>query len=578
MLEKKWILKPQPSSVELAELKSAINASDILATLLVQRKIQDFESARAFFNPVIEGLHNPFLMKDMDRAVNRISNAIEEGENILIYGDYDVDGTSAVSLVYGFLMEQYENVGYYIPDRYGEGYGVSYQGIDFADDNGFSLVIALDCGVKANEQIAYALDKKIEFIVCDHHLPSDDLPMTTAMLNPLQKDCDYPYKYLSGCGIGYKLIQALSISWGLEKELAWKQLDLVAIAAACDIVPITGENRILVNEGAKLMSHSLRPGLNLLLENAGMIKDGELTKKVLTVTDLVFKIGPRINAAGRMQHGQLAVELLTANTMKGAEEPAKKINLNNQDRREVDLQILDEALEMINTDPEQAGKKSTMLYAEHWHKGVIGIVASRIQEHFYKPTIILTEANGKASGSARSVNGFDIHESIEQCSDLLLSFGGHPAAAGMTLDVDKVDDFRSRFEKSVADRIKPDQLVPTIEIDAELSFNQITSNLFNTIERMSPFGPDNMKPFFVSYNVKDTGKSKCVGDGTHLKFDVVQEGLSRTMRGIGFGLFEFHDAMKEGKSFDLVYTLEENTFNGRTNIEMMVKDVKINDE
>lgn len=576
MVEKRWNIRDQPSDQEVAQLRSAINASEPLAKLLLQRNISDFQAAKNYFNPSISSFHHPFLMKDMDIAVQRIVEAMDKQENILVYGDYDVDGTTAVTLVYSFLTTHYDRVSFYIPDRYGEGYGISFQGIDFAQDNDVSLIVALDCGIKAVDQVAYAKERNIDFIICDHHLPGDEIPAACAILNPLQNDCAYPYKSLSGCGIGYKLIEALTITWGLDKTEPRQYLDLVAIASGCDIVPITGENRLLCHFGLKLMEQALRPGLALLLENGGLYKEGALTR-TLTITDLVFVIGPRINAAGRMEHGQLAVELLTAETTKSAEGPAARVVQNNTERREVDLEMLEEALEMLEETEDEA--KSTVLYAPHWHKGVVGIVASRVQDHYYRPTIILTGSNGKISGSARSVRGFDVHAAIESCADLLESFGGHPAAAGMTLAMDNLDTFKLRFEQAVAERIKPEQLIPSLEIDIELNFNQINQRFFDSMNRMAPFGPENMRPVFVSHNIKDSGKSKCVGDGSHLKFDVVQIGNEkRSFVGIGFGMGDKLAEMKTGRAFSLVYVLEINEFRGRKCLELMVKDLRFNAE
>ena len=553
-------------------MMSAINASEPLATMLLQRGIKDFDSARQFFNPSQAQLHPPQLMKDMDKAVERITDAVNAGENILVYGDYDVDGTTAVSLLYSFLSESYENVSFYIPDRYDEGYGVSMKSIDFAVDNDVKLVIALDCGIKALKQVSYAREQKIDFIICDHHLPGETLPEAFAILNPLQKGCDYPYKSLSGCAIGFKLVQALCKAWDLDPTTSMAYLDLVAIAAACDIVAMTGENRVLTHLGLNLMQHALRPGLALLLENGGAAREGELTR-TLSVSDLVFVLGPRINAAGRMEHGRIAVELLTAQTKIQAEGPAAQIVESNKSRREVDQQMLEEALGML--DKENAEAKSTVLYAEHWHKGVVGIVASRVQDHYYRPTIILTNSNGKVTGSARSVGQFDVHEAIEACAPLLENYGGHPAAAGMTLAESQLDEFKVRFEEEVAMRIKPEDLIPAIEIDLELDFSQINQRFYDSMMRMAPFGPRNMRPLFVTHGVIDSGRSRPVGDGTHLKLDVHQVSNPRAqLKGIAFGQAGHHERMKSGEPFSLVYTLEMNEFNGSKNIELMVRDIK----
>lgn len=573
MLKKRWKFLPKPSDEVLFGLKNAINASEALGTLLAQRGITNFESARAFFQLDLNQLHPPSLMKDMDKAVDRITEAINAEQNILVYGDYDVDGTTAVSVVFSFLSAHYTNVSYYLPDRYTEGYGISFKGVDYAEDNDFSLIIALDCGIKAIDKVAYANEKGIDFIICDHHLPGSTLPEAHAILNPLQNDCKYPFKYLSGCGIGFKLVQALCKAWGIDQNEAMQYLDLVAIAAGCDIVSMTGENRLMTHFGLELMKKSIRPGLKLLLENGGLIK-GNILQRELTVTDLVFVIGPRINAAGRMSHGELAVKLLTATTDLQAEEPAKSIVTNNKERRDTDLSILDEALEMIRADEALQQSKSTVLFAEHWHKGVVGIVASRVQDHFHRPTIILTESNGKASGSARSVNGFDVHHAIEECADLLVNFGGHPAAAGLTLELDKLEIFQKRFEETVAKSIHPDQLIPSITVDMAIDFNQITDKFYQQMNRMAPFGPDNMRPHFATYNVIDTGRSRPVGDGTHLRLEVCQaDNPSLVMKGIAFKLGHLAERIASKEPFSLVYKLDLNEFRGQTSLQMMVEDI-----
>lgn len=569
----KWNLKDQPDEIEIQALMNAVNASQTLAVLMHQRGIRDFETARQYFNPEIKQLHNPFSMKGMDKAVNRISKAIENEERILVYGDYDVDGTTAVALVYDFLSKHTELVSYYIPDRYSEGYGISLAGIDFAADNEFSLIVALDCGIKAIDQVNYAQDKGIDFIICDHHLPSSVLPSALAILNPLQPDCEYPYKHLSGCGIGFKLIQALTQSWDADSSVPYMYLDLVAIAAGCDIVPMTGENRVLCHFGLKLLNETRRPGIEFLLENGGRIVDGQL-KKQLTITDLVFVIGPRINAAGRMAHGSKAVELLTSNTSKSAEKSADEIVKNNKDRMDVDKQMLEEALAMLDTNP---SKHSTVLYAPHWHKGVVGIVASRIQEHFYRPTIILTESNGKVTGSARSVQGFDVHEAIKACDHLIENFGGHKAAAGLTLHPKNLEDFIERFEIEVKSRIQPDQLIPSLEIDCEIEFATITRKFFDSMNRLAPFGPQNMRPVFVAHNLIDAGGTRRVGDGSHLKLEVKQVGGNKVMKGIAFGKGDYESSIKSGKPFSAALVIEENVFRGLKSIELMIKDLKFTD-
>jgi single-stranded-DNA-specific exonuclease len=575
MQEKRWNIIDPPEQQAVDDLKRAINASDVLATLLIQRGVRDFNAAKTFFNPTVRQLHDPFLMKDMDHAVNRITQAVEGGEHILVYGDYDVDGTTAVSLLYDFILRHYDKVSFYIPDRYKEGYGVSYEGVDFAEDNEVKLMIALDCGVKAIDQIAYARSKGIDFIVCDHHLPGEILPEAVAILNPLQKDCSYPFKSLCGCGIGFKLAQALSTAWDLDREEPYRYMDLVAIATASDIVPMVGENRVITFLGSRQMERALRPGLAAMLEGVGLAEYGQLSKKNLTVSDIVFKIGPRINAAGRMQHGNLAVELLTSATQRQAEAHAALVNQNNLDRREVDHQTRDEALEMIQNDAGLLQSKSTLLFAPHWHKGVVGIAASRVQDHFYRPTIILTESNGKATGSARSVEGFDVHAAIEACADLLENFGGHPAAAGMTLPLTNLEAFRARFEQVVSDTILPEQLVPSLSIDLAVDLAQLTDRFFTQMERMAPFGPGNMRPTFVTHGLMGTSACRRVGDQTHLKLEVYQEGRNQVkMQGIGFGLGDAIEGIQSGRMFSLVYTLEENVYRGVSSLQLLVKDLK----
>ena len=569
-----WILKEQPDEIAIKNLQTAVNASETLAILMAQRGIKDFDAARHYFNPTVNQLHSPFLMKGMFEASERITKAIENDERVMVYGDYDVDGTTAVALVFDFLSKQYDAVTYYIPDRYGEGYGISLQGIDFAADNDVTLIIALDCGIKANSQVDYATEKGIDFIICDHHLPAKEVPKAAAILNPLQPECEYPFKSLSGCAIGFKLVQALCETWSLDKTEPFQYLDLVAIAAGCDIVSMTGENRVLSSLGLDLLEHTRRPGIELLLTDGGRIVDGQL-KRSLTVADLVFVIGPRINAAGRMNHGSRAVDLLIAKTTKGAEEAAKDIIQSNLDRREVDKDILAEALEMLDTNPE---KKSTVLYAPHWHKGVVGIVASRIQEHFYRPTIVLTESNGKVTGSARSVHEFDVHAAMDACHDLLESYGGHMAAAGLTLLPQNLPAFIQKFEKEVAIRIRPDQLFPRLSIDAEIKLDAINPKFFEAMNRMAPFGPDNMRPVFAAHGLTDTGNSRCVGDGTHLKLEVRQEGSRDVMKGIAFGMGHLEAPVKSGKPFSAAFVLEENDFRGVKSIEMGVKDLKFIDQ
>lgn len=575
MQQKQWVIKPRPAEQDIRNLQNAINASELLATLLLQRGITSFDLARTFFNPSLKHLLAPSLMKDMDKAVERVTQAVENGENILVYGDYDVDGTTSVALMYSFLTESYDQVSYYLPDRYTEGYGVSDKGIDFAADNDVSLIIALDCGVKAVKQVKRAKELGMDFIICDHHLPGKELPPAVAMLNPLQPGCGYPYKSLSGCGIGFKLIQALTKAWSLEDTAPLKYLDLVAIAAACDIVPITGENRVLCHFGLKQISTALRPGLQLLLENAKKLKDGQLIQP-LSISDVVFSIGPRINAAGRMEHGQLAVELLCAKTTKAAEAPAEAVVQNNDNRKKVDQSMLVDAQAML----EEASQfdHSTVLFADHWHKGVVGIMASRIQDWRYRPTIVLTASGDKVTGSARSVEGFDVHAAIDQCGDLLESYGGHRAAAGLTMPKENLEVFKQRFEGAVAASITPDLLVPKVEVDAVVALDMLTPAFFEAMERMGPFGPENMQPVFVVHGLMDAGKSRVVGsDQSHLKLSVKDGKGAATMEGIAFGLAHHVERIKKGEPFSAAFTLEWNYFNNLKKLQMMVRDIQFND-
>lgn len=577
-MEKRWVFIPKPNPEQVESLAAAVNINTSLAALLVQRGIRDFDRAKAFFRPELTHLHSPFLMKDMDKAVNRIVQAIENEQKILIFGDYDVDGTTAVSLVYSFLQEFYpHNIDYYIPDRYTEGYGVSYQGIDWAAEHGFSLIIALDCGVKSVAHVAYAQEKNVDFIICDHHLPDKVLPAAVAVLDPKRADCQYPYKELSGCGVGFKLMQAFCEQMQIPQERLYPYLDLVVVSIASDIVPITGENRVLAFWGLKQVCTAPRVGLKALLDVAGF-SPSELTGRYdLQISHLVFGVGPRINAAGRIAHAKAAVKLLLEKNELKAAEFAKNINLRNDERRDFDSNITQEALEMIETDPFLQTAKSSVLFRPDWHKGVVGIVASRCIEKYYRPTIILTESNNKATGSARSVEGFDVYEAISACADLLEQYGGHTHAAGLTMPLQNVEKFRQRFEQEVTARITPAQLVPQIEIDGVLMLNQITPKFYNIIKQMSPFGPANMQPVFVSENVVDTGYSRVLegknGKYEHLKLSVRQAD-GTTANGIAFGMAEFYPKISEGQPFKLCYTIEENNFRGNVSLQLMVKDIQ----
>lgn len=558
--EKRWALKSQSNSALVADLAKQLNIGTMLGNLLVQRGISSFDEAKKFFRPSISDLHDPFLMKDMDKAVARIEKAFRNNENILVYGDYDVDGTTSVALIYSFIHSMYENVDYYLPDRYKEGYGISIAGIDFAHDNNFSLIIALDCGIKANEKITYAKKLGIDFIICDHHRPGETLPDAVAVLDPKRSDCTYPFDELSGCGIGFKLIQAYSQKHNIPFEELEQYLDLVAISTAADIVPIVGENRVLVYFGLERLNKKPRPGIKAILELAQI-------KRELNVSDVVFIIGPRINAAGRIQDARQAVDLLiTANRVDALFE-GEKINESNVERRTLDLSITEHALLLVQEDSQFNRKKSTVLFHPSWHKGVIGIVASRLTEKYYRPTVILTESNGMATGSARSIKDFDIYNAIESCSDLLDQFGGHMYAAGLTMKLENIDKFIERFEEIVSATLDESIMTQEVEIDAELSFSDITPSFFNVLKQFAPFGPGNMSPVFKTENVRDTGMSRVVGSN-HLKLNLAEDETTRFgMDAIAFQLGQFYPMISRKVPFDICYTIEENVWNGKTTVD-----------
>ena len=551
-------------------LANELSISPVLAQLLVQRDIKNFDEARAFFRPNLADLHDPFLMADMEKAVVRLNTAMQNNEKIMVYGDYDVDGTTSVSLVYKYLSKFYSNLDFYIPDRYTEGYGVSYIGIDFAAENNFSLIIALDCGIKAIEKVKYASDKGIDFIICDHHTPDAELPAAVAVLDPKREDCNYPYKHLSGCGVGFKLMQAFSMSNNIDFHQLTPILDLLALSIASDIVPITGENRIFMFYGLKQLNSIPSTGVKAILDVCG------LRDKEISVSDIVFKIGPRINASGRMKQGKEAVELLVSNNYEDAIQKSSTINTYNNDRKDLDKNITDQALHVINTDVEYANRKSIVVYNSEWHKGVVGIVASRLSEEFYKPTIVLTESNGFASGSARSVSGFDIYKAIESCRDLLENFGGHMYAAGLTMKIENVNEFTRCFEKAVAETILEEQTYPQIDIDAVLQFKDITPKFIRVLKQFSPYGPGNMKPIFESRRVFDyNDSSRLVGkEQEHLKLELTDDSCENVMSGIAFRMYEFNDHLKSFNPLDICYTLDENTFNGNTNVQLTIRDIK----
>jgi len=562
-------VKEKGDTAVVKQLAASLGVSDSLANLMVQRSITSADEAKAFFNPSLDYLHDPFQMKDMNIAVDRISTAIKKNERILVYGDYDVDGTTAVALMYSFLKDQYSNVDYYIPDRYKEGYGVSFQGLDFAYQNNCKVVITLDCGIKAVEKVKYAKTKGLDVIICDHHYPGDEIPKALAVLDPKQPSCNYPYKELSGCGVGFKLIQAYARVHGIPFSDISHYLDLVAVSIASDIVPITGENRVLAYFGLKRLNESPRTGLKEL------IREAEVTK-ALTIEDVVFKIGPRINAAGRMETGSKAVDLLVSSDTLLATGISREINNFNIERRTVDRSITTEAMRMISEDQRTVNSKTTVLYNPNWKKGVIGIVASRLIETYYRPTVILTESNGFATGSARSVQGYDLYAAIEACADLLESFGGHMFAAGLTLKKENIRPFMDRFEKYVNSTISDDQLLPRIFIDTELSFLEINDEFFRTMSQFQPFGPDNMSPVFISRNVFDTGSGRMVGSsGEHLKLDLCQESTGqKSFPAIAFSQANHFEYIKGGNPFDICYSLEMNEFRGNRNLQLNIRDIK----
>ncbi|THV61778.1 single-stranded-DNA-specific exonuclease RecJ [Flagellimonas alvinocaridis] len=561
----RWTLKPKPTEENIQQLSQELNVDPLVSHLLIQRGITNYEEAKHFFRPKLSHLHDPFLMKDMDRAVARIELAMANQENILVYGDYDVDGTTAVALMSSFLLESYPNVATYIPDRYLEGYGVSLQGIDFAEDNDISLIIALDCGVKAIEQVQYAKEKGIDFIICDHHRPGNSLPDAIAILDPKQDNCNYPYKELCGCGVGFKLIQALSSRQGKTTKDLLPYLDLVATAIAADIVQITGENRVLAYFGLQVINSNPRMGFMAIID--------QVKKKALTITDVVFIIAPRINAAGRMKHGQHAVELLTETNLVQAKQFASEIELFNTERRSLDQEITQEALMQIQENKEE-DKFTSVVYNENWHKGVIGIVASRLTETYYRPTLVFTKSGEKLAASARSVKGFDIYNALEGCSDCLEQFGGHMYAAGLTLSEEQYDTFKKQFEKVVSETIDPKLMQPEISIDAKISIHQITPKLMRILKQFAPFGPGNMTPIFMAEGLQDSGYARGVGeDEKHLKASLTQND-SPPIGAIGFNLGNKLNQIKDKKPFDAVFSLDENEWNGTVSIQLKLRDIR----
>jgi single-stranded-DNA-specific exonuclease len=568
MAERQW--KIQGGQVAVSELQSQLNVDRIIARLLAIRKILSFDEARTFFRPELSHLHDPFLMKDMDKAVLRIERAIEKNEKVLIYGDYDVDGTTAVSVVYSFFKQHIHQLQYYIPDRYKEGYGISFKSIDFAEENGFSLVIALDCGIKANEKIDYANARHIDFIICDHHLPGSEVPKAVAVLDQKQIDCNYPYKELSGAGIGFKLIQAFSQKHHLPQEECYKYLDLVATSIAADIVPITGENRILAYFGLEKINSDPRPGIKALLNI-------NQQRSSANISTLVFTLSPRINAAGRIEHGSKAVELLTCDEEVQADTFAHAINDTNMLRRDLDMGTTTEAFEILDNDAFTKSKRTTVLFNEKWHKGVIGIVASRLIEKYYRPTIILTESEGKITGSARSVREFDVYSAIEKCSDLLEQFGGHKFAAGLSLKKENIDAFKDRFEAVVAESITADQLIPKIEIDVEIEFHEITDKLLRILRQFAPHGPENMTPLFCARSVFDTGWGQVFGNN-HLKLELFQKANPNIrFQAIAFDKGDFVNFFQRKIPMDIVFKIQESVVKNITTVQLVIEDLKVSE-
>ncbi|OEK06927.1 single-stranded-DNA-specific exonuclease RecJ [Roseivirga misakiensis] len=564
-MQKRWLFEEGHNPDVLNVLQEEVKINETIAKLLEQRGVSTFEEAKTFFRPSLDHLHDPFLMKDMAKAVNRLTDAIGNGEKIMIYGDYDVDGTTSVATCFGFLNEFYDNLGYYIPNRYKEGYGVSSQGIQYAKEAGYSLIITLDCGIKAVDRVKEANDLGLDVIICDHHTPGDELPAAYAVLDPKRADCEYPYKDLSGCGVGFKLLQGFCIQSGIALTKLYPYLDLLAVSIASDIVPITGENRVMAFFGLQKVNQDPRPGLKALIELCR-------AQKELTISSIVFGIGPRINAAGRMDDAGAAVDLLLASTEEEALSLAATVNDKNDARRNFDSANTEEALEMIMSNEEFRNAKSTVLYKEDWHKGVIGIVASRCIDKFYKPTVILTESNDMVTGSARSVMGFDVYAAISECSDLLEQYGGHMYAAGVTMPIDNVDAFRKKFEEVVSRDITEDQLTPAINIDSLVNLEDINDRFYSIISQMAPFGPGNPQPLLVTEDVY--AENVKVLKEQHLKFTVRQEGTNVAYDVIGFGFAEYADLVGSGMRFHIAFSVEENDFRGRKSLQLFLKDLK----
>ena len=572
--ECKWMLKEPADPAKVERLATEVGIDKVLAELLVARGVESFEQARSFFRPSLDDLHDPFLMKDMDVAVERLHEAIAGKQKILVYGDYDVDGTTAVSLVYSFIRRFTDQVDFYIPDRYDEGYGVSYKSIDWAAEGGFRLIITLDCGIKAVEKVDYAREKGIDVIICDHHLPGESLPAAVAVLDPKREDCHYPFDDLSGCGVGFKLVQAYSKSYDIPFETLIPLLDLLVVSIASDLVTMVGENRVLAHLGLKQLNENPRKGL-LALITLSNLEPGHVT-----VDDIVFKIGPRINAAGRMETGRLAVELLKATDSDKAVAIGEQINASNNDRKNIDREITQNAIEMVQEGKALAHENATIVYNPKWNKGVVGIVASRLVEAFYKPTVVLTKSNGFVTGSARSVAGFDLYEAIENCADLLENFGGHIYAAGLTLKEENLPEFARRMDEFISGKITTEMLVPVIDVDAKLDFSQVTPKFFRILKQFQPFGPGNNNPIFVTENVYDAGNGRKVGaGGVHMKLDLIQESQPyHQIAAIAFNMSEYYDYIREGNPFDVCYAIVENYYRGNSTLQLRVRGIKEREE
>lgn len=568
--DSKWVLREPSDPEKVDRLATEVGIDKVLADLLIKRGVETFTQARSFFRPSLDNLHDPFLMKDMDVAVERLHRAVVSGESILVYGDYDVDGTTAVALLYSFVRRFTDKVDFYIPDRYDEGYGVSFKGIDYAVESGAGLIVTLDCGIKAIDKVEYAASKGLDMIICDHHLPEDSLPAAVAVLDPKREDCHYPFDDLSGCGVGFKLVQAYSARYGVPFETLVPLLDLLVVSIASDLVTMVGENRILAHFGLKQLNENPCTGLQAMI-NLSSLEPGHVS-----IDDIVFKIGPRINAAGRMETGRLAVELLTSRSLSEAMQIGEKINESNNERKNIDREITQEALDMVQTGNCLCNGSAMIVYNPQWNKGVVGIVASRLVEAYYKPTVVLTKSNGFVSGSARSISGFDLYGAIESCADLLENFGGHVYAAGLTLKEENLPEFARRMDEYISAKIETEMMTPVIEVDSKLNFARITPKFFRILKQFQPFGPGNHNPVFLTENVYDAGTGRKVGaGGVHMKLDLIQEDQPyHQISSIAFNMAEHYDHIKEGNPFDICYSIVENYYRGNSSIQLRIKDLR----